>query len=332
MKKNGKTIAKIVFIIIIILLLIYAVKDSLPQIVAEVLDTAWYTVALIVVATVVYHIIEGVITTNFARIYNPEFTLVNGIMCACCASFYRVATLGSGAGVAAVCFLNKHGIKAHDATGMYMIQYVLHKLSIAVFSGIFALINMRCIMRTFSKYTGVLSAGYALTAVVVVLLVALCVSTHFHRLCLWLLRKLDIKHKNAEKIQTVEEYFKNLKEATKAYEGRKFLLFKQLLINMVKLSCWYIIPYIILHDSGINVLNSLSVTSIATVLAGVLPTPAGIGSMEFVYTTLFTELTGTVNAASSVLLYRFATYVLPCILGGIVLLAYNSYRKRKVEL
>ena len=54
MKKNGKTIAKIVFIIIIILLLIYAVKDSLPQIVAEVLDTAWYTVALIVVATVVY--------------------------------------------------------------------------------------------------------------------------------------------------------------------------------------------------------------------------------------------------------------------------------------
>ena len=57
--------------------------------------------------TVVYHCVEGVITTLLAKQYNREFTLGMGITNAFCALFYRVATLGSGAGVAAIVYLGR---------------------------------------------------------------------------------------------------------------------------------------------------------------------------------------------------------------------------------
>ena len=44
--------------------------------------------------TVVYHCVEGVITTLLAKQYNREFTLGMGITNAFLCSFYRVATLG----------------------------------------------------------------------------------------------------------------------------------------------------------------------------------------------------------------------------------------------
>ena len=41
-----------------------------------------------------------------------------------------------GQGVAAVIFLGKKEVGYSEATGLYMIQYMLHKVSIALFSGI----------------------------------------------------------------------------------------------------------------------------------------------------------------------------------------------------
>ena len=47
-------------------------------------------------------------------------------------SFYRTATLGSGAGVSALVYLNEYGVKTSEAFGMYMIEYAVHKLSIVI--------------------------------------------------------------------------------------------------------------------------------------------------------------------------------------------------------
>ena len=61
------------------------------------------------------------------------------------------------------------------------------------------------------------------------------------------------------------------------------------------------------------------------ILSGVIPTPAGIGSFEFVYMLLFGPMVGTVDAASSMLLYRFATFIWPFVIGFV----YVILEKRK---
>jgi hypothetical protein len=55
-------------------------------------------------------------------------------------------------------------------------------------------------------------------------------------------------------------------------------------------------------------------------LAAVIPAPAGIGSTEFVFTSLFASAVGSGAAISAALLYRFATFVVPFLTGGVIVI------------
>ena len=66
----------------------------------------------------VYQIIEGIITTVLAKQYRSSFAYKNGITNAFLCSFYRVATLGSGSGVAAIIYLGEQGIEYGGGFGL----------------------------------------------------------------------------------------------------------------------------------------------------------------------------------------------------------------------
>ena len=55
-------------------------------------------------------------------------------------------------------------------------------------------------------------------------------------------------------------------------------------------------------------------------LAAVLPAPGGIGSTELVFTSLFAGIVGTGLAGSSALLYRFGTFIVPFLIGGVIVI------------
>lgn len=53
-----------------------------------------------------------------------------------------------------------------QGTGMYMVEYAIHKVTIAIFSIIFFLLNFGFMKEHYSEYFNLLIAGYALTAVI----------------------------------------------------------------------------------------------------------------------------------------------------------------------
>lgn len=92
-------------------------------------------------------------------------------------------------------------------------------------------------------------------------------------------------------------------------------------MDLVKLAFWYGIPYVVFYKTGeITLPQTLAVTSLSVMLAAVLPSPAGIGSTEFVFTLLFAAVAGTGAAGSASLLYRFATFVFPFLVGMIIVI------------
>ena len=98
-------------VLVIIGIIVYTFRDSAGPILEQLEKTTPAVIAGICAMTVVYHCVEGVITTLLAKQYNRAFTLGMGITNAFLCSFYRVATLGSGAGVAAIVYLGEHGIE-----------------------------------------------------------------------------------------------------------------------------------------------------------------------------------------------------------------------------
>lgn len=320
-KYRIQQLQKALLTLIIFLLLFIALKDSLPDIWQQLKKTSPVILTHILLTSVFYHCSEGLITAFIARKHLPEFSLKTGIQCAFYCSFYRVATLGSGAGAAGTYFLHKKGIDIVSAAGMYMMQYIFHKISIALYAVFMLICNFSFMYHTYYQYSSFLATGIGITLLIVVFLFALCFCKPLHslvyRFCCWLCRK------GIEKIdpETIREQLALLRNTSSLLMNDKKLLFQLMFINFIKLSFWYSIPFLILHRENIFSLTaSLSITSLVTALAGVIPTPAGIGSTEFVYLLLYEPVTGTVAAASSMLLYRFSTYLFPVLPGGIIIL------------
>ena len=303
-------------VLVIIGIIVYTFRDSAGPILEQLEKTTPAVIAGICAMTVVYHCVEGVITTLLAKQYNREFTLGMGITNAFLCSFYRVATLGSGAGVAAIVYLGEHGIEYSKSFGMYMLQYAFHKISIAFFSMILFALNW--------NYMRV-------TLIITVVLILFSCFRQFHRMLLWVVDFFNGKTKGRFDPQAamLHDQCQMLEDASRQLMGEKRLVAGAVGLNLIKFAFWYSIPYLIFLGQGeITLPQTMAVTSLSVMLAAVIPSPAGIGSTEFVFTALFSGIVGTGLAGSASLLYRFGTFVFPFLVGAVVVIIRRIYLKK----
>jgi len=326
--KSKKLWAKLIFVAVLILLIIYVLRDSAGPIFKQLKNTSVWILIAVCVSSVIYHMIEAWITYSLAKRYNPGFRYVRAVGCAFYCSFYRLATLGSGSGVAAVYFLGRNGVEYSKGTGLYMIQYVVHKVSIALFSGVLFLINWHFMVMNYHEYEVYLGLAYGLTIIIAIALILVSVSRKVHELLLKLVSLLNKSGKLDSIAAKLEESCNILSDTTSELLKEKGMLFSLVLKNFIKCCFWYGIPFIVLYGTGtITLLQSLAVCSLAVMTAAVIPTPAGIGALELIMTTLIGVVAGVDMGGATMLIYRFATFVFPFIVGGVyILLTKNGKR------
>lgn len=319
---------------VIIAVIIYTFRDSAGQIAEQLAKTTPAVIAGICGLTVAYHLMEGLITMILAKQYNPEFTFGMGVANAFFCSFYRVATFGSGAGVAAIVYLGEHGVAYSKSFGLYTLQYAFHKISIALFSVILLLMNWGYMYSRFEDYIEILIAGYLLTLVITVGLVVVCCSNRLHRILFRTAGFFNEKlgGKFDETLASLREQCRMLEVSAKDILRKKSVVAGVTALSLLKCCMWYVIPYLVFHSQcDITASQTMAVTSLSVMLAAVLPAPAGIGSTEFVFTTLFSGITGTGLAGSAALLYRFGTFVFPFLVGAAVVLVRRIRSGRRFQ-
>lgn len=310
--------------------IIYTFRDSAGPIVKELKETTPAVVAGICAMALVYQVIEGLITTMLARQYNPSFTARMGVTNAFFCSFYRVATLGSGAGIAAILYLGRHDVEYSKGFGLYMLQYAFHKISIACYSMILFALNWNYMCHYFADYMWLLAAGYLITMVITVGLILFCCSVHVHNWGLGLLQFVD--RKSGGKLNGFVENLRcqcgMLEDASKYLLKKRAMVAGIIALNLIKFCFWYGIPYLTFAgENGVTVPQTMAVTSLSVMLAAVMPAPAGIGTTEFVFTSLFSEIVGMGPAGSAAILYRFGTFVFPFLVGAVIVIAMRIRKK-----
>lgn len=304
--------------------IVYTFRDTAGPIMNQLAKTTPSVLIGICAMTVGYHLVEGLITTRLAREYNPNFSYRKGVGNAFFCSFYRVATLGSGAGVAGVVYLGENGVEHSIGFGLYMLQYAFHKISIALFSVTFFCVSWNYMYAHFNGYMWLLMAGYVVTIVITLILILLCCSTAFHKVLFRFLNWLDCKLNRRFDVQiaSLRGECQMLERASKHIIKKKSLVVEIILLSTVRNAFWYGIPYLIFAGhTEITLVQTMAVTSLSVMLAAVIPAPGGIGSTELVFTSLFAGIVGTGLAGSAALLYRFATFIFPFILGLFLVIA-----------
>ena len=226
---------KWLFVILIIGAIVYTFRDTAGPILEQLKETTPSVLAGICVMSGIYCLVEALITTVLAKQYNPDFRYQWGIENMFFCSFYRVATLGSGSGVAAIIYLNEHGVDYSKGFGMYMLQYAFHKISIAIYSAIFFFLSWNYMCGHFGGYTWLLLAGYAITMVITLALILFCCSTKFHQLIFAMLDFFNKKGKYDALEHQLREQCADLETASKYLLHKKKMVAGVVGLNLLKL-------------------------------------------------------------------------------------------------
>lgn len=304
-------------------------RDSAGDIVYELQTTSLRIIFLICASSVIYHLFDAWMTFSLARRYNPDFKYYQAMYCAFYCSFYRLATLGSVQGVAAVYYLGQNGVAYSEAISLYMVQYVVHKIGIAIFSGILFLVSWNFMLEHYRHYVSLLLLAYAVTILICIGLILLVMWGKFHNLILRILQHFNKNGRLDQMLVKLETNAGIMSTAAKTVfkDGKQIL--KLLGITLMKYVFWYDIPFLVMGGTHLSFLHSLAVSSLGVMTAAVIPTPAGVGSSEFVMTLLFRPLVGIGTAGALTILYRIATFVFPFMVGSVVILIRRAILKKK---
>ena len=325
--KRKKIVIKYSIFIVLILIVIWYFKDSIRDILNEVRNTSLEELAVMMGLSFLYFLIEGRIISLMAKKYNPSFSAVQGMGCAYFCNFYRIVTFGSGTGIAEIYYLNHSGVDGARATGMSLVQYIIQKITTALYGIAGYYLFYRAMTDLTAGYDGLLSLGFFAALVIVGVLVLISTSSAFSRTILFWMKKICRgKEKWMGRVEEWEEQVGILQREAKELLRDKKKLLRIFGYDFLKMTLWYLIPYVMLRESeGLSAVFAAALMAVVFTLAGVLPAPSGFGSLDLVFVLLYGKLTGNAKAVSAILLFRFVTNVIPFVIGAI-----ENFRFQKV--
>lgn len=335
MKKKSafKLLFNILLLLIIFGVLFYLVKNSLADIFLELKDTSLFVLLLITFLGVLYQIFEGFSIKEIARVFQPNFRGIDGIMTASYSAFYRLITFGAGTLISEVNFYHKKELPLSQSVGVTALHMIMYKAALLTYALLGLIVQFSLFYVHAPKMIYFIIAGMILTFVIIAFLIILSISLRIQVLFVQVSNRLFKTAKLRGLVDKCNLQVYSLRETVYRILKDRSVMLRIYLWNLLKMIPWYLIPYAALANNhpDLDFLLAFGLISFAVILAGVIPSPAGIGSFEFVYLLLFKPLVGTVDAVSSMLLYRFATYILPFLMGFVYVLM-EKRRMIRVEI
>jgi len=327
MKAKIKFGLNLLLLVIILGVMYFFVRSSMMDILAEIRNTSWVVVLMVMLLGTLYLWIEGRTVKEIASNFQPDFSTKDGFFTVCYSGFYRIITFGAGTLISEVNFYRKSGLHLSQGVGVTTLHMVMYKFAILTFAIAGLIIQFSLFYDHAPNLIWVILAGIVLVFLLIAVLLALSVSLNVQVLFVTISHKLFKRPAFRGIIDKCNNQIYSLRETVNSILQDRTAFVRIYLWNLLKMVPWYVIPYVILVNNhpDIDFLLTFSFISFAVVLSGVIPTPAGIGSFEFVYMFLFGPLVGTVDAASSMLLYRLATFIWPFVIG----FGYVMVQKRK---
>lgn len=318
-------------------------QDSLREIGRGVLQITRRELFTSVLFSLAAYFLEGMTIACMMSAVMPSLPVKEGTAIAYLCEFYRLITLGSGSGFAEIYYLHRNGIETGTATVLTMIQYVGKRIAILLLGGFgFCLllwdgglpVDGRGICR---EYLFFMVAGFVIGGGVIVAFLCVALSDKISFVISCLLNWIGVKFPSLKKKADMwKEQVVLLNHSGREILAQKRKIAYVILLQCGKLLLFYLIPAYLLHGkavtgAGQNAVGSqdipanemgwmvcLLLMAVVYLLAGIIPTPSGAGSLEFVFLLFFSRFIEAQTALPAVLVFRFATWIVPFLIGGIV--------------
>ncbi|WP_286669843.1 lysylphosphatidylglycerol synthase transmembrane domain-containing protein, partial [Thomasclavelia cocleata] len=121
----------------------------------------------------------------------------------------------------------------------------------------------------------------------------------------------------------ISRSLENFRNELGILQRNKTVLIKSSIINLFKLIIMYSIPFFAAKALHMDVTISqlpdfIGICSFVYMITAFVPIPGASGGSEGVYFMLFSPILGTIGTPTTMLIWRFITYYLGLIVGGLV--------------
>lgn len=326
--KNAKKNTFIVLLITIVILF-FVLKDDYENIVNNLLLANKLYILIGIVLIFIYWLLRALCLHVIVKEYNPNVKFKKMFHQTIITQFFNgITPFSTGGQPMQVYMLKKSGVRIASATNIIVQDFIMYQLALIVI-GIFALfINWYYHLFTVSivlKYLIIL--GFIINILVGLGLIFISFSKKFNsfigniiiKFCL----KLKIIKNKDNVIAKWEDKLTEFHTSAKLFKKKKLLFFKCFLYYLLALIIFYVIPFFVFFsfDSSLSISIPEIITASAFVLiiGNFVPIPGGSGGIEYGFLKFFEVFVSNSILLSALIVWRFITYYLGIIVGGISL-------------
>ena len=332
MKNKWLILLKIIFVLAVTAVICRVLGSQWREIIGQLKQITWVTIVLLLLCSIFFNVFEGLCYYTMGKKYNKKMRIIDGIGCSYYCGFFKLSTLGSGTAASGMYYLSQKDVEVSKSFGMITINYMMQKVSIAIFCLICFSIQFPKIRLLYHGYFRYLILGMVLTGLVATGLLLLVLCEKLHRFIIFLGNKIAVKDTLRKYVSILEDKLSQIREGSREILKDRTFMIKIFAFNMCKYLGWYMIPCVVSgYDSVESIFLGITISSIASALVGVIPSPGALGSTEAMFYTMFLVVVSKSEAITIMLLYRFFTYIVPFIIGGIYILI-RKIRNLKVFL
>lgn len=341
MRLNKKYIFNILLVIALTSVAMYfSLRGSFSEVVDAISRMNPLMLVMVLCWGLLFTAVWGVSYQVLGSLYKKKYSLIEGIIVAFVGTFFAGITPSSTGGqFGQIYVLRKQGIDYSDGASLLWADFIIYQTTMMIYVTIlFAL--------RFSHYANlsgwfwIVFAGYFVNLCVIIGLYTMALFPKVYiRLAVWgakVLSKMHILKDPEHQVKVWTEQVTGFTTEIKHLSSNWTCIFKCMIINFLRLSLYFSLPYIIAQGLGINLpitdlIDVLALASFVTMANSFIPLPGASGGTEVVFTLLFKNLLGTLTGAV-MLLWRFSSYYIPVITGALIFILFkNKMDKEKFE-
>lgn len=285
----------------------------------------WIGVAIFLM--MIYYLFDGAILYLFGKLYDKKYKYRQGFKNALSGTFWcGITPFASGGQFAQVYIFNKQGIPPTNSASILLMAFIVYQSILVLYTGVIMLFRFTYYSSIYSGFFSLAILGFVINLCVIGGLFLGAKSKMVQNfLCNNILKFLSkikiVKNYEDTKIK-VNHNLENFRTELGLLQKNIAILAKTSLLNIGKLTIIYSIPFFASKALNLDVnisqiFDFIGICSFVYMITSFVPIPGASGGSEGVYFLLFNPMLGA-GTPTTLLLWRFTTYYLGLILGGIV--------------
>ena len=316
-------------------------RENHIDIIPTILGANLYWILVAVLLLIFMRILSAYNLKTLCRLTHKHYTLWQGFINEFVGNFFSgITPSATGGQIGQIYVFRKQGIPLSTAAGVLWMEFILSQSAQVISVLILLALKFTHFFFEYSQFFLIVLLGFILNSSVIV---GMYLLVKFPKVYTWITtkgiafaQKLHLI-KNSENVKNqIDRTLKKFEEEVQTLKKNRHIIPKLLFVDFLKTFIYFLIPYFVALALHIEVqpnqiLDIIALTAFVNVVNALIPFPGSSGGTEATFVLMFSTLFGRVNASSIMLVWRFLTYHLMLLIGGITFIIAKIQKRVIVE-